>query len=250
MKEQNRNIIKIPIIILVVIIIASSFCGCLEQEQPKEKIYETGYFRYTICKYSDTEYVRIKGLTKLGKQQEYIVIPEEIDGKQVREWNGFDYVPNLKALYISYCIDFINISGWELNPSGNKMFSSEENYNIFYLGSKHRKAANFAIGGYISTIAIDDYAKKIPCWDQKYIVANMQYLFNYIASPNMGVHFIDNTEVGAKVNVIPITPQRDGYTFTGWYSEQECINEINLESYVKKDEEILYLYAGWQEIKN
>lgn len=249
----RNSINKILLLILILVLFLCAFCGCLKKSK-EEKIYETDYFRYVAY----VDYVEIKGLTELGKLQEYIVIPEEIDGKCVKYWSGHDSVSRLKALYISYGINFINPDSW-INPDGHMMFDIEGNYNIFYLRSEYQKGANFRTGGYIPTRAVESYARRKPIldWEQKYIVANMQYLYNYLipikegeyySSPNEGVHFIDNIEVGEKVNVIPTIPKRDGYMFTGWFKEEECINEINLESYVKEDDEILYLYAGWKKI--
>ncbi len=237
-----KHILKISIVILAVIIIASSFCGC---SLKKEKLFETEYFKYEIYTISDTEYVRIKGLTELGKQQEYIVIPEEIDGRIVESYRGLDEVPNLKAHYISYNLKVIN--SWLNQHAGTMFYGAKHAGETFYISSTYTKTANYGGGGFISSVAEESYRKTAVNFDNAYKFANVQYMFNYEDSPNMGVHFIDNTEVGAKVNVIPIIPKRDGYKFTGWYSEPECINEIILETYQKADKEILYLYAGWQE---
>ena len=75
----------------------------------------------------------------------------------------------------------------------------------------------------------------------------MQYLFNYEDAPNKGVSFVDDLDIGEELEIIPATPKRDGYTFIGWYSEPECLNRIELNGYVKTDDEIVYLYAGWEE---
>lgn len=59
---------------------------------------------------------------------------------------------------------------------------------------------------------------------------------------------------------IPPEPQREGYTFEGWYKEEECINEWNFDVDITKEEIRLstisrfeeypgtYLYAKWNEV--
>ena len=100
--------------------------------------------------------------------------------------------------------------------------------------------------GYIATNAEDSFAQHYPHL-QAFPFANMQYLFNYEDAPNKGVSFVDDLDIGEELEIIPATPKRDGYTFIGWYSEPECLNRIELNGYVKTDDEIVYLYAGWEE---
>ncbi len=42
----------------------------------------------------------------------------------------------------------------------------------------------------------------------------------------------------------PSIPERSGYVFTGWYTEEECLNHYNFKDAVLMD---LSLYAGWVE---
>ena len=61
------------------------------------------------------------------------------------------------------------------------------------------------------------------------------------------------------IEFIPPEPQREGYTFGGWYKEKECINEWNFEVDITKEEIYpstisrfeeypgTYLYAKWNE---
>ncbi len=98
--------------------------------------------------------------------------------------------------------------------------------------------------GFIATNAEKGYRKHYESlWAYKF--ANMQYMFNYDSAPNGGVAFVDDLEVNEKIEIIPMAPKHDGYLFTGWYMEPECLNRIELNGYVKTDDEIVYLYAGW-----
>ncbi len=59
----------------------------------------------------------------------------------------------------------------------------------------------------------------------------------------------------SKIEIIPPAPERDGYTFGGWYKETECINEWDFETdtlpqmQLDENEEIIFqetaLYAKW-----
>ena len=45
----------------------------------------------------------------------------------------------------------------------------------------------------------------------------------------------------------PPAPEREGYTFGGWYTEAECVNEWNFDTVPQIAEgEQLRLYAGWE----
>ena len=54
---------------------------------------------------------------------------------------------------------------------------------------------------------------------------------------------------------MPDTPEREGYTFEGWYNEKECINKFDFDTVFNKpvleegdtypDDYVTYLYAKW-----
>ena len=64
---------------------------------------------------------------------------------------------------------------------------------------------------------------------------------------NGGYYWVDYLNVGDKIITIPSDPEREGYSFKGWYVDSECTNLFNFDSYVK-DETPLVLYAGWDNI--
>ena len=77
----------------------------------------------------------------------------------------------------------------------------------------------------------------------------------YTSSIENVPYFVDDCD-GTLVNVIPPTPYRKGYTFTGWYKEEQCINKWDFEKDIipakEYDEEGNYInketkiYAGWE----
>ncbi len=97
-----------------------------------------------------------------------------------------------------------------------------------------------------------------------YEEANVVYKLNYETT---GRDFYD-LDLAWKGLIKPQDPTREGYTFTGWYTEPECINEWDFENdevtkyseYIEINEEDgetkrysvivkTYLYAKWEEIK-
>ncbi len=63
---------------------------------------------------------------------------------------------------------------------------------------------------------------------------------------NEGYSWIDYLEDGEQLTVFPPTPQREGYIFSGWFEEEECINEINLRDIIKGYDDVI-CYAKWYE---
>ena len=57
----------------------------------------------------------------------------------------------------------------------------------------------------------------------RYQIANTSYQFNYEGAPNEGYFYINDFARGGKIEGTPYEPQREGYTFGGWYKEPECV---------------------------
>ncbi len=89
--------------------------------------------------------------------------------------------------------------------------------------------------------------------------ANVSYFYNYETEENNGYYWIDDWDYGGKIEFTPPEPEREGYTFGGWYKEPECINKWDFETDVlpeerteineEGEEEVVYqetkLYAKW-----
>lgn len=56
---------------------------------------------------------------------------------------------------------------------------------------------------------------------------------------------IQNIEKGKVATNPTKQPTKDGYTFTGWYTDKECKNKYDFSTAVEKD---ITLYAGWEAI--
>lgn len=91
---------------------------------------------------------------------------------------------------------------------------------------------------------IQKKAESIKNYPQQQIVSIMDEFRNEEILINQGYFWIDYLEEGEQLVVFPPTPQRDGYIFAGWFTEEECINEINLKN-IKKGAYDIICYAKW-----
>ena len=55
---------------------------------------------------------------------------------------------------------------------------------------------------------------------------------------------VKNVAVGSAVTQ-PLDPQREGFLFTGWYTDAACTQKFDFSAVVAKD---MTLYAGWEEV--
>lgn len=75
--------------------------------------------------------------------------------------------------------------------------------------------------------------------------ANVSYYLNYDEN---NYYYIDYYENGEKILYIPPEPQRDGYSFGGWFKEADCINQWNFDFdtlQITDEEQEVKLYAKW-----
>ena len=227
---------------------------------PKE--YSDGFFKYRFEHESKTE-VSISGLTTLGKQQKFFVIPTEINGKKVKAIYNRRFSTMGKA-----SVDFKNDNLEKVFFPANDIniinLRVEENVKILFVTSPE----DFDFGKLVkrATTYIYQGVFDLP-WDLKYnevfmehirerfLTANVTYYVNCETDINNGVHWIDDVEYDGLIEFIPPTPIRDGYTFDGWYKEAECINIWDFSTdktpvqILGADEQIVYqetkLFAKW-----
>lgn len=78
---------------------------------------------------------------------------------------------------------------------------------------------------------------------QNLVTPNYVFNFNYEGAPNEGIYWIDLIEDEKTVFVLPTNPTREGYTFGGWYMEEDCITEW--DSKMTPTAKVKNMYAKW-----
>ena len=95
---------------------------------------------------------------------------------------------------------------------------------------------------------MSEYAEKVLVekFNNFYLIANLCYLYNYEDSPNGGQWFVDDLDEGERIGYIPPDPVREGYKFTGWFTDKECAKSFDLNGYAYDPADgNISLYAGW-----
>ena len=225
--KRIKRIAIMAIMFVYIFCISTSFVGC----EIGLRLYETEYFIYTVT--YENPRVGILGLTDKGKEQEYLVIPETIDGKKVTfiSCDGDD-VKKIKEKYgdMKYsCLQSENVKKVFVIPeikvyNGSFFKCATHLEGVFYISNETKIQENINHYDYYYT-----EKNKMVDYGVRMHKANVSYCYNYENAPNNGYYWIDNYAYGEKIEYIPESPIRDGYTFDGWYKEPECINVWNFE---------------------
>lgn len=187
--------------------------------------------KYTSNRNCVDSFVRIMGLSEEGKQKEIIVVPEYINGYKVKEIGKINKVFGpalgswnsnvLKRVYIPFDAKVLNV--FKMCYALEKVLLNTKEVQTDVSSSYY--------------LYINSYQKdlgKVP--DNKttngslQFMANVSYRYNYNESPNSGYYWIDDYAYGEKIKYIPENPTREGYTFGGWYKEENCINKWDFEN--------------------
>ena len=220
------------LIVILCLIVLFPLTGCGNGCSIGLRLYENDIFIYTVG--YDTNRVSILGLTDKGREQEYLIVPEKIDGKDVVALSYNDYnekkieekfgdkkysglrSDNLKKIFIIPKIQVKNMD----------VFQCAKNlYGVFYLSNESTVREGVNHYNYYYT-----KENEVPKFTRDGRIANVSYYYNYEQAPNNGYYWIDNYNYGEKIEYIPPIPERDGYAFDGWYKESDCINKWNFET--------------------
>ncbi len=225
-----------------------SLTGC-------ELVFEYEFGDYFLRTKADV-YV-FAGLTESGKEKEILILPESYEGKSIifpyqSMFNGFNLQNGkFKKMFIPAVYDSY--------PNGTRISSLYKDYKIFMLCAKYENLisehAEFCDDRVYLPSKYKDYQNANITL--KFEVANVSYYYNYEGAPNNNYYWIDDESYGNKLSYIPPNPVRDGYIFSGWYKEKECINQWNYKEdtlpYVSiNNDKIVYqetsLFAKWTAI--
>ncbi len=236
--------------LLLVIINITGICllsSCGEVFEQMDRIY-SGDFSYAYIKRVDTqisnkygEYVCIYELSDEGKTKDTIILPEEIDDKQVIKIGMYGlgysfsifYGSSFTNLYISKYIESMPCH----YLCGNKKMYIMDIDDLSFIYGRH---CTFYLSESLYNRYIDEYADEKD--DTRLCIANLEFI-----SDNE-TYFIADYDDGDLITYVPEAPTKDGYEFGGWYKEEECINEWNFKEdtfILEEDETIIKLYAKW-----
>lgn len=225
------------------------------------RLYESEYFIYSVS--YDEPVASIYGLTDKGKEQEYLVIPQYINGKKVtsigcssglepnkitEKYGDVSYSQfqseKLKKVFVVSDIK-ITARGWCPYDLCDNAPAFEA---LLYIPNNDISTPLNVTGD--GTNVYRTNASKVSS-----NAANVSYFYNYENAPNDNYYWIDNCKYGSRIEYIPGPPKRGGYTFGGWYQESECVREWNFETdtlpeaQLDEDNREIYretkLYAKW-----
>lgn len=208
----------------------------------------------------DNSFVRIMGLSEIGKEKEIIIVPQFINGIEVKEFGKQFYT-------MEGCWESDNLRKVFITNLPNKLldiFECPNLVSVIILTNEIPHENRIDPDVYISSY----YHVEGDIWNHTIITeyregavgcycANVSYYYNYNDAPNCGYYWLDNYNYGSLITYIPINPTREGYIFDGWYKEPECINIWNFDNdklpnaIINNNNENAYqetkLYAKWIE---
>ena len=188
----------------------------------------------------------IMGLSEQGKMKETIIIPEEIAGKNVRDYTyenpwgepeGNLESENLRELYIIPQVSMYKVD-FNYSPNLEKVVFC---YGIFYLDGvvsvkdNQRGVKCYVAGSWRESAIVDEFG----CI-QNYVlgkeetvklhIANVSFILNFGITYDDDYYWVDNLNYGEKIGCIPEDPNREpAADFLGWYKEPEGINKWDFE---------------------
>lgn len=275
MKSILRKSRLIVVTFVVLFCMGISFVGCNKGE---DKIETYGDFLYSVEYYNENGQrvikdkgvrsgIMIMGLSETGKEKETIAVPEYINDLKVEQlgyskmWGGEGlwesdslkkvFFPSSVYIYSGALSKCNNLDKVIFLAHDTSVYNSDgriHNYKgmiPIFITSYHYIKDNYLTNLYVSDSML-------------FYFSNISFFYNYDNAPNDGYYWIDDCDYGSRIEYIPGTPVREGYTFDGWYKQAECIDAWDFEKdtlpqtrYTEDNEEIYQetkLYAKW--IKN
>ena len=238
---------------------------------------ETDTFRYVKEKrfdYEKSEYydvVRLFGLTNKGSKLEYLYFPNQVDGMDVV---GFGC--NTSYVYGSYKKTYVSqFRSTNLKRLFfDKDFKCEsdffkDSYNLVSLPncyvvwiSVDGPTGNFlnTMGNIITWDMYINNAYSDDLKDNKLLIGNITYQYNYEDAPNNNIYFIDSYDDTGTGHRVEGLADREGYLSKGWYYKENDFEKRFLYNEVKLPKEInvnrkkyntyngLIVYASWSKV--
>ncbi len=258
---------KLVVILAGVVALASvAFSGCLFKRKYLPE-FESEYYRYAVRTMKDGEKeAYLVGFTELGLQQKYLILPNELDGIDIIGIGylnplplgiGDDIVCDFKSENLT---KFFAPFKTTKKQWSNSYASINCSVIIWKLETKIlRFYGEYCYGYNLLNGLLQNLKDKNINERNETRIANVSYMYNYEEAGNEGYYWVDYYNE-ATIDFIPPEPEREGYTFGGWYKEPECINKWDFETDVTSKElwvdteleyedynpeTLTWLYAKW-----
>lgn len=232
---MKRRTIARVLLLMFIACFGVSFSGCENGKFGQIPLRNTEYYIYTAIENQDN--TRILGLTDKGKEQEYLIIPESIDGKRVERIGCVNALESDRVEEVYGNSSYSDFKSAKLK----KIFvnSDIEIYSYWASFNIHSDSPEFEGLFYVKNnkchVSVDPYYYSTRD-NQNCRKANVSYFYNFEKAENDGYYWIDNYDYGTKIDFVPENPKRGWYVFDGWYKEKECINKWDFEKDVLPEE--------------
>lgn len=230
------------------------FCcitGCSLGKQNKEVVDKNFY-----CKVIDEKNIAI-GNVKTYPKSGAVFFPEQIKNYIVSKigfssglgFGGNGYLEtfrenetNIKRCYFPHTIKEVHSGYMSLSGGkGTKVFYCGEIIDLGNLDVPYR-----AVEIYVPSEKYASFKEVLSeYFGGSLLTANVSYNLNYDEN---SYYYIDYYENGEKISYIPPIPQRNGYTFGGWFKEADCINQWIFDTdivQISEETQEIQLYAQW-----
>lgn len=207
------------------------------------------------CEIIDENNIAI-GNVKTYPKDGAVFFPEQIKGYTVSKigfpsgmgFGGNGYLsankegePNIQRCYFPHTIKEVKNGYMTLSGASLKMFYCGDVIDLIRLDSDRHMEIYVPAEKYdlFKNVLSEQYFRS------SLLKANVSYHFNYDED---NYYYVDYYENGEKILYIPPIPQRDGYTFGGWFKEDECINQWNFDTdtvQISEETQEIKLYAQW-----
>lgn len=222
----------------------------------KDEVVDENFY----CKVIDEKNIAV-GNVKTYPKSGAVFFPEKIENYTVSKigfssglgFGGNGYLEtfsenetNIKRCYFPHtikevCSGYMSLSGGK----GTKVFYCGEIIDLGNLDVPYR-----AVEIYVPSEKYASFKEVLSeYFGGSLLTANVSYHLNYDVN---SYYYIDYYENGEKILYIPPIPQRNGYTFGGWFKEADCINQWDFDNdtiFANDEIEEITLYAKWTAIK-
>ena len=266
-----KNFLIKSICLVLVTVTTFSLCGCFETVRE----YDVGDFRVVLAlgqkdRKDPNNYLNLIGLSEAGKQKKTIVVPKKINGHPY--YLLFQSTPGagrtlfqgkMEKFYFEYPGDYSQYSSKKARLEFSyyteeflkKVILNFEIPTTIYIG----KGISYYYNDKRYRLKMEEAEFEFEKFKKEIQPANLQYMYNFEGAENDGYFWVDSVDNGEKIEVMPDTPEREGYTFGGWYTEEECVNKFDFntvfntpileEGDTYPDDYVTYLYAKWTQNK-